>query len=54
MPRLAFDIAFCSQLPKLQGTVRKGVFDAWEKFERLTLDQLFKDPGLKLESLKGA
>ncbi|MFC7471331.1 hypothetical protein ACFQVA_33185 [Actinomadura keratinilytica] len=24
MPRLAFDIAFCSQLPKLQGTVRKG------------------------------
>lgn len=30
------------------------MFDAWEKFERLTLDQLFKDPGLKLESLKGA
>ncbi|MGW7104007.1 UvrD-helicase domain-containing protein [Streptomyces sp. NPDC054838] len=54
MPHLAFDIAFCSQLPKLQGAVRKGVFDAWEKFERLTLDQLFKDPGLKLESLKNA
>ncbi|MFG3348116.1 UvrD-helicase domain-containing protein [Streptomyces sp. NPDC048018] len=54
MPRLAFDIAFCAQLPKLQGTVRKGVFDAWEKFERLTLGQLFKDPGLKLESLKNA
>lgn len=30
------------------------MFDAWEKFERLTLDQLFKDPGLKLESLKRA
>ncbi|GGR33234.1 UvrD-helicase domain-containing protein [Streptomyces roseolus] len=54
MPRLAFDITFCAQLPKLQGTVRKGVFDAWEKFERLTLGQLFKDPGLKLESLKNA
>ncbi|MFF2774573.1 UvrD-helicase domain-containing protein [Streptomyces sp. NPDC058052] len=54
MPHLAFDIAFCAQLPKLQGTVRQGVFDAWEKFERLTLDQLFKDPGLKLESLKRA
>ncbi|PWK75093.1 UvrD-like helicase family protein [Streptomyces sp. CG 926] len=54
MPHLAFDIAFCAQLPKLQGTVRQGVFDAWEKFERLTLDQLFKDPGLKLESLEGA
>ncbi|MFE6101788.1 UvrD-helicase domain-containing protein [Streptomyces laurentii] len=54
MPRLAFDIDFCAQLPKLQGTVRKGVFDAWEKFERLTLEQLFKDPGLKLESLTNA
>lgn len=54
MPRVAFDIAFCAQLPKLQGTVRKGVFDAWEKFERLTLGELFKDPGLKLESLKNA
>ncbi|WP_200263022.1 UvrD-helicase domain-containing protein [Streptomyces sp. HSG2] len=54
MPHLAFDIAFCAQLPKLRGTVRKGVFDAWEKFERLSLKQLFKDPGLKLESLKNA
>ncbi|MCX5204203.1 AAA family ATPase [Streptomyces sp. NBC_00237] len=54
MPHLAFDIAFCAQLSKLQGPVRQGVFDAWEKFERLTLDQLFKDPGLKLESLKQA
>ncbi|MBQ0995028.1 UvrD-helicase domain-containing protein [Streptomyces sp. RK62] len=54
MPRLAFDIGFCAQLGKLQGTVREGVFSAWEKFERLTLDQLFKDPGLKLESLKQA
>lgn len=47
-------IAFCAQLPKLRGAVRKGVFDAWEKFERLTLGQLFKDPGLKLESLRNA
>ncbi|MFJ3435163.1 UvrD-helicase domain-containing protein [Streptomyces cyaneofuscatus] len=54
MPHLAFDIGFCSQLGKLQGTVKQGVFDAWEKFERLTLDQLFKDPGLKLETLKRA
>ncbi|MBT2525994.1 AAA family ATPase [Streptomyces sp. ISL-99] len=54
MPHLAFDIGFCDQLSKLQGTVRQGVFDAWEKFGRLTLDQLFKDPGLKLESLKRA
>ncbi|MEU6443379.1 UvrD-helicase domain-containing protein [Streptomyces sp. NPDC047046] len=54
MPHLAFDIAFCEQLPKLRGTVRKGVFDAWEKFERLSLEQLFRDPGLKLESLKKA
>ncbi|WP_433340620.1 UvrD-helicase domain-containing protein [Streptomyces sp. CA-253872] len=54
MPHLAFDIAFCEQLPKLQGTVRKGVFDAWEKFERLSMEQLFRDPGLKLESLKKA
>ncbi|WP_338702288.1 UvrD-helicase domain-containing protein [Streptomyces sp. Q6] len=54
MPRLAFDIGFCAQLGKLQGTVREGVFNAWEKFERLTLEQLFKDPGLKLESLKRA
>ncbi|MFC4500211.1 MULTISPECIES: UvrD-helicase domain-containing protein [Streptomyces] len=54
MPRLAFDIAFCAQLGKLQGSVKEGVFDAWQKFERLTLDQLFKDPGLKLESLKQA
>ncbi|MFF1357390.1 UvrD-helicase domain-containing protein [Streptomyces sp. NPDC058297] len=54
MPHLAFDIAFCSQLSKLQGSVKQGVFAAWEKFERLTLDQLFKDPGLKLESLKRA
>jgi hypothetical protein len=54
MPHLAFDIGFCAQLSKLQGTVKQGVFDAWEKFERLTLDQLFKDPGLKLEALKQA
>lgn len=54
MPHLAFDIGFCGQLPKLQRTIRQGVFDAWEKFERLTLNQLFKDPGLKLESLTGA
>ncbi|MFD9207914.1 UvrD-helicase domain-containing protein [Streptomyces sioyaensis] len=54
MPHLAFDISFCQQLGKLQGSVKQGVFDAWEKFERLTLDQLFKDPGLKLETLKSA
>ncbi|WP_069815451.1 UvrD-helicase domain-containing protein [Streptomyces sp. TP-A0874] len=54
MPHLAFDIAFCAQLGKLDGAVRQGVFAAWEKFEHLTLDQLFKDPGLKLESLKRA
>ncbi|MFJ8438995.1 UvrD-helicase domain-containing protein [Kitasatospora griseola] len=54
MPHLALDRAFCQQLEKLEKHVRTGVFDAWEKFERLTLDQLFKDPGLKLESLKGA
>lgn len=54
MPHLAFDIGFCAQLSKLQGTVKQGVFDAWEKFERLTLDQLFKDQGLKLEALKQA
>ncbi|MCX5295829.1 UvrD-helicase domain-containing protein [Streptomyces sp. NBC_00193] len=54
MPRLAFDVAFCAQLGKLQGSVKQGVFDAWEKFERLTLDQLFKDQGLKLETLKQA
>jgi superfamily I DNA/RNA helicase len=54
MPRLAFDIAFCGQLPKLQGSVREGVFAAWEKFERLPLQQLFTDPGLNLEALKQA
>ncbi|MET7366445.1 hypothetical protein ABZS61_11545 [Streptomyces sp. NPDC005566] len=54
MPHLAFDIDFCAQLSKLQGSVKQGVFDAWEKFERLTLDQLFKDQGLKLETLKRA
>src|SRR6478609_5718770 len=54
MPRLALDRAFCQQLEKLEKHVRNGVFDAWEKFDQLTLDQLFKDPGLKLESLKGA
>jgi len=54
MPRLAFDISFCAQLGKLQGSVKQGVFDAWEKFQDLTLEQLFKDPGLKLESLKRA
>lgn len=54
MPHLAFDIGFCAQLGKLQGADKQGVFEAWEKFERLTLDQLFKDPGLKLESLKQA
>ncbi len=54
MPHLALDRAFCQQLEKLEKHVRNGVFDAWEKFERLSLDQLFKDPGLKLESLKGA
>ncbi|MFJ6912846.1 UvrD-helicase domain-containing protein [Streptomyces sp. NPDC101133] len=51
MPQLAFDIGFFAELPKLQPPVRKGVLDAWEKFNRLTLDQLFKDQGLKLESL---
>ncbi|CAM5547382.1 DNA helicase [Streptomyces canarius] len=54
MPQLAFDIGFFAELPKLQPPVRKGVLDAWEKFGRLTLDQLFKDPGLKLESLTNA
>lgn len=54
MPQLALDIGFFADLHKLQGTVRKGVVDAWEKFSRLTLDQLFKDQGLKLESLKEA
>jgi superfamily I DNA/RNA helicase len=54
MPQLAFDIGFFAELPKLQPPVRKGVLEAWEKFNRLTLDQLFKDPGLKLESLTNA
>ncbi|MGW1161530.1 UvrD-helicase domain-containing protein [Streptomyces sp. NPDC002519] len=54
MPHLAFDISFCAHLNKLEKTVREGVFAAWEKFESLTLDQLFKDPGLKLESLRQA
>ncbi|MEU3195774.1 UvrD-helicase domain-containing protein [Streptomyces sp. NPDC006996] len=54
MPQLAFDIGFFAELPKLQPPVRKGVLEAWEKFGRLTLDQLFKDPGLKLESLTKA
>ncbi|WP_328718449.1 AAA family ATPase [Streptomyces sp. NBC_00247] len=54
MPHLAFDVGFCAQLGKLQSGVKQGVFDAWEKFERLTLEQLFRDPGLKLESLKRA
>ncbi|MGW5095638.1 UvrD-helicase domain-containing protein [Streptomyces nodosus] len=54
MPQLAFDIGFFAELPKLQPPVRKGVLDAWDKFDRLTLDQLFKDQGLKLESLKNA
>ncbi|RZB16866.1 DNA helicase UvrD [Streptomyces sp. F001] len=54
MPQLAFDIGFFAELPKLQPPVRKGVLDTWEKFNRLTLDQLFKDPGLKLESLTNA
>ncbi|GGV77012.1 exodeoxyribonuclease V subunit gamma [Streptomyces thermoviolaceus] len=54
MPKLAFDIGFFTELPKLQPPVRKGVLDAWDKFDRLTLDQLFKDPGLKLESLENA
>ncbi|MFE0250952.1 UvrD-helicase domain-containing protein [Streptomyces sp. NPDC059010] len=54
MPQLAFDIGFFAELPKLQPPVRRGVLDAWEKFSRLTLDQLFKDPGLKLESLTNA
>ncbi|MHB9854797.1 UvrD-helicase domain-containing protein [Streptomyces krungchingensis] len=54
MPQLAFDIGFFAELHKLQPTVRKSVIDAWEKFNRLTLDQLFKDQGLKLESLTKA
>ncbi|MFD7711357.1 UvrD-helicase domain-containing protein [Streptomyces sp. NPDC059786] len=54
MPQLAFDIAFFAELHKLQPTVRKSVIDAWEKFNQLTLDQLFKDQGLKLESLTNA
>ncbi|MEU6598339.1 DEAD/DEAH box helicase [Streptomyces flaveolus] len=54
MPQLAFDIGFFAELPKLQPPVRKGVLDAWEKFHKLTLDQLFKDQGLKLESLTNA
>ncbi|MFF0206072.1 UvrD-helicase domain-containing protein [Streptomyces sp. NPDC005017] len=54
MPQLAFDIGFFAELPKLQPPVRKGVLEAWEKFNRLTLDQLFKDQGLKLESLTNA
>ncbi|MFB8418628.1 UvrD-helicase domain-containing protein [Streptomyces albidoflavus] len=53
MPHLAFDISFCAQLNKLQPTVRQGVFAAWEKFERLTHDQLRKDKGLRLEALTG-
>ncbi len=54
MPQLAFDIGFCAGLHKLQPSVKKGVFEAWEKFQRLSLAELFKDPGLKLETLKGA
>ncbi|MFF1604233.1 UvrD-helicase domain-containing protein [Streptomyces mirabilis] len=54
MPQLAFDIGFFAELHKLQPTVRKSVIDAWEKFNQLTLDQLFKDQGLKLESLTKA
>ncbi|MBY8845833.1 ATP-dependent helicase [Streptomyces sp. SP2-10] len=54
MPQLAFDIGFFTELPKLQPPVRKGVLDAWEKFNRLTLDQVRKDKGLRLESLEKA
>ncbi|MFJ9735988.1 UvrD-helicase domain-containing protein [Streptomyces sp. NPDC101171] len=54
MPHLAFDIGFFAELPKLQPPVRKGVLDAWEKFSRLTLDQVRKDKGLRLEALEKA
>jgi hypothetical protein len=29
MPHLAFGIAFCRQLERLEKHVRSGVFDAW-------------------------
>lgn len=45
MPHLAFDIGFCAQLGKLQGSVKQGVFDAWEKFERLAWTSCSRTPG---------
>ncbi|MGW3626685.1 hypothetical protein [Streptomyces sp. NPDC000880] len=33
MPHLAFDMGFCAQLGKLQGTFKQGAFDAREKFD---------------------
>ncbi|MFJ2568722.1 UvrD-helicase domain-containing protein [Streptomyces sp. NPDC087568] len=54
MPQLAFDIGFFDELPKLQPSVRRAVRDTWEKFTRLTPDQLRKGKGLRLEKLEQA
>ncbi|MEU8139762.1 UvrD-helicase domain-containing protein [Streptodolium elevatio] len=54
MPQLAFEIGFLNQIGKLPKPVLREVFDAWEKFGRLTTEQLFRDPGLNLEALKRA
>ncbi|MCT2590871.1 exodeoxyribonuclease V subunit gamma [Streptomyces sp. N2-109] len=54
MPHLAFDIGFCTELHKLQADVKKGVFDAWQRFQVRTLTQLLADPGLHIEKLRNA
>ncbi|MGF7239463.1 MAG: UvrD-helicase domain-containing protein [Frankia sp.] len=54
MPRLAFDVGFCAELHKLQPPVKRGVFDAWERFTEQTLAQLLADKGLNLEKLAKA
>ncbi|MDI2125088.1 UvrD-helicase domain-containing protein [Yinghuangia seranimata] len=54
MPQLAFHIEFLKEMGKLPKPVVKEVLEAWEKFGALTLDDLFKHPGLKLETLTRA
>ncbi|RAO31427.1 DNA helicase [Micromonospora noduli] len=54
MPQLAFANSFWQSFDVLEKPVKAGVRKAMEKFQQLTIAELYKDKGLHLESVNNA
>ncbi|MFI6271434.1 UvrD-helicase domain-containing protein [Micromonospora zamorensis] len=54
MPQLAFANSFWQSFDVLEKPIKAGVRKAMEKFQQLTIAELYKDKGLHLESVNNA